>query len=336
MLASIGSASTSRASTKAKARLKKAFENVKAVLGAARRNPRDFASRLWCPRTIAKSLIILSGLVLVGAVLFEILLYNRTGRTTRLGSMALTPFILMARPIVTIPQGTFQGATSKVGPVFIESFLGIPYAQTTGGKNRFRAPVKVEAGEGIYDARSWGHKCWGGSDTYDEKSGDDCLNLNIWRPRGVNPEQKMPVVVYIHGGAFNFGSGKERDIASFVAWGVDPFIGVSLNYRIGALGFLPSNLTAEEGILNLGLKDQAMAFQWVQDNIEIFGGDKNLVTIWGSSAGAHSVSDIEFLQVKVSISSSLSSAHCPSYPCFKQSRGATASVDLLPSTWAFH
>jgi len=250
--------------------------------------------------------------------------------------MALTPLILLARPSVTLPQGTFQGRTSKVGPVFIESFLGMPYAQTTGGDNRFRAPVKVGTGEGNYDARGWGHKCWGGSDTQDERSGDDCLNLNIWRPRGVNPDQKMPVVVYIHGGAFNFGSGKERDIASFVAWGVDPIIGVSLNYRTGALGFLPSNLTAEEGILNLGLKDQAMAFQWVQDNIEIFGGDKNLVTIWGSSAGAHAVSDMEFLQVKMSTSSSMSSVHCLSYPYFKQSRGATASVDLLPSTWSFH
>lgn len=100
----------------------------------------------------------------------------------------------------------------------------------------------------------------------------------------------MPVVVYFHSGSFNFGSGAERDIASFVAWSVDPIIGISVNYRVGALGFLSSNLTAEEGILNLGLKDQAAALEWVQENIRMFGGNKDRVTIWGSSAGAHSVS----------------------------------------------
>lgn len=105
--------------------------------------------------------------------------------------------------------------------------------------------------------------------------------------------QNVPVVVYFHSGSFNFGSGAERDIASFVAWSVDPIIGVSVNYRVGALGFLSSNLTAEEGILNLGLQDQAAALEWVHDNIRMFGGNKDRVTIWGSSAGAHAVS---FLQ----------------------------------------
>jgi carboxylesterase type B len=106
----------------------------------------------------------------------------------------------------------------------------------------------------------------------------------------VKADQNVPVVVYIHGGSFNFGSSDERDIASFVAWSEDPIIGVSLNYRVGALGFLNSNITAEEGILNLGLKDQFAALEWVQENIGAFGGNKNRVTIWGSSAGAHSVS----------------------------------------------
>lgn len=74
-----------------------------------------------------------------------------------------------------------------------------------------------------------------------------------------------------------------------VAWSEKPFIGVSFNYRIGALGFLNSKLTFSEGILNLGLHDQIFLLVWVQENIEKFGGDKNDITIFGLSAGAHSV-----------------------------------------------
>jgi triacylglycerol lipase len=80
-----------------------------------------------------------------------------------------------------------------------------------------------------------------------------------------------------------------HNTASMVAWSEKPFIGVSFNYRIGALGFLPSKVTFDEEIVNLGLHDQVFLLQWVQANIEHFGGDKNDVTIFGLSAGAHSV-----------------------------------------------
>lgn len=100
-----------------------------------------------------------------------------------------------------------------------------------------------------------------------------------------------------------------HNAVSMVAWSESPFIGVSFNYRyvmsrrtshdrtndanrIGALGFLPSKLTFEEDIVNLGLHDQVFLLQWVQDNIEAFGGDKNDVTIFGLSAGAHSVCNL--------------------------------------------
>ncbi|KFY60471.1 hypothetical protein V496_05322 [Pseudogymnoascus sp. VKM F-4515 (FW-2607)] len=263
--------------------------NILTVFRHARRNPRDFFSRLWCPRTIAKSLVFLSGLVVIGTAIAEIFLYVRTGKNSRIGTTVINPFIPLARPSVQVHQGIYRGGTAKTGHVFVERFLGIPYAQTTGGYNRFRPPVKMTAGMGKHDARNWGHKCWGGPDGPDQRSGDDCLNINVWRTRGVKENQNVPVVVYFHSGSFNFGSGAERDIASFVAWSVDPIIGISVNYRVGALGFLSSNLTAEEGILNLGLQDQAAALEWVHENIKMFGGNKDRVTIWGSSAGAHSV-----------------------------------------------
>lgn len=81
-----------------------------------------------------------------------------------------------------------------------------------------------------------------------------------------------------------------HDTASMVAWSEEPFVAVSFGYRLGAFGFLPSSLTNKEGLLNLGLRDQILLFQWVQENIEAFGGDPGNVTLFGLSAGAHSVS----------------------------------------------
>lgn len=99
----------------------------------------------------------------------------------------------------------------------------------------------------------------------------------------------LPVAVYFHGGAFNRGAAKGHDTAAMVAW-AEPFVAVTFNYRLGALGFLNSVAAAEEGILNLGLHDQVLLLQWVQENIVAFGGDPTQVTIMGLSAGAHSVS----------------------------------------------
>lgn len=120
---------------------------------------------------------------------------------------------------------------------------------------------------------------------------EDCLTANVFRPKGATGvNSKLPVGVYIHGGAFNRGTSKMHDSASMVAWSDEPFIIVSFNYRIGALGFLNSALTARDGLLNLGLKDQILLLEWVQENIREFGGDPDNVTIFGLSAGAHSVS----------------------------------------------
>lgn len=85
-----------------------------------------------------------------------------------------------------------------------------------------------------------------------------------------------------------------HDTASMVAWSESPFIGVSFGYRLGALGFLPSRLTKKEGVLNLGLRDQISLLEWVQENISKFGGDPGNVTLFGLSAGAHSVRHLPF------------------------------------------
>ena len=224
------------------------------------------------------------------------------------------------RPKVALRQGTIVGIEAKTGaPQILEEvskpirqslcrmiwivekfepteifnanslqFLGIPFGQSTGGENRFKPPLPVKDSTRIFDASDYGDICPAGPKLLLSQS-EDCLNLNIYRPKSNLTSQKLPVLVHIYGGSFNFGFGSSRQISNLVSWSEEPFIGISFNYRVNAFGFLPSRLTAREGLLNVGLKDQALLLEWVQENIAAFGGNPNDVTLMGNSAGAHSV-----------------------------------------------
>lgn len=197
------------------------------------------------------------------------------------------------RPTVVITQGVVKGIKQdEAFPKPVESFLGIPYAKPPTGDRRFRAPEKVAPSSDIIDASKFGPRAPAKQFVIigpQLDSSEDCLTANVFRQEPAENTKLLPVAIYIHGGAFNRGSASMHDTASMVGWSAAPFIAVSFNYRIGALGFLPSRLSAKEGILNLGLKDQILMFEWVQENIESFGGDPNNVTLIGLSAGAHSV-----------------------------------------------
>jgi carboxylesterase type B len=196
-------------------------------------------------------------------------------------------------PSIQLAQGTVVGTTLTDGfPHSIDAFRGIPYALPPVGDRRFRPPAKVEPGNGTIDATQFGPRAPAQQfiklgPTLEEN--EDCLTANVFRQTRHSTSEKLPVAIYLHGGAFNRGNAAMHDTASMVGWAESPFIGVSFGYRIGALGFLPSKLSASEGALNLGLKDQICLFDWVQENIHHFGGDKNNVTLFGLSAGAHSV-----------------------------------------------
>ncbi|XP_046736268.1 juvenile hormone esterase-like [Diprion similis] len=168
------------------------------------------------------------------------------------------------------------------------AFKGVPYAEPPIGRLRFSDPVPSKPWSGIRDAAKYGAPC-AQYDFITRKiiGSDDCLYLNVYVPSNEErPQQGLPVMVWIHGGGFINGSGDK------FLYGPDYIIKknvivVTVNYRLGVLGFL--NLEHKVAPGNQGLKDQVLALQWVQEHVEAFGGDKNNVTIFGESAGAAAV-----------------------------------------------
>ncbi|XP_077300183.1 juvenile hormone esterase [Arctopsyche grandis] len=197
-------------------------------------------------------------------------------------------------PSVKTTLGTLRGRllTTKTNPRRqYYSFKGVRYAQPPTGMFRFRAPRPLEPWQGTRDALEEGSVCPHKFILFDTFKGEeDCLFLNVYTPllpdTSTNANPKLPVMVWFHGGGFAMGSGN-----SFF-YGPDYLVAenvvlVTINYRLGTLGFL--SLQNEEVPGNAGLKDQVLALKWVKNNIEFFGGDPGQVTIFGESAGAASV-----------------------------------------------
>ena len=125
-------------------------------------------------------------------------------------------------------------------------------------------------------------------------AGENCLTIDIVRPAGTTSSSKLPVLFWIFGGGFEFGSTSQYNGASLVQESIadgKPVIYVAVNYRVGGFGFLPGSEILQDGSANLGLLDQRLGLQWVADNVAAFGGDPTKVTIWGESAGSISVFD---------------------------------------------
>ncbi|MFA0408225.1 carboxylesterase family protein, partial [Vibrio splendidus] len=179
---------------------------------------------------------------------------------------------------------TSNSAVDKLASV--ESFKGIKFAEA----ERFEQSNIVDLGSDI-DATAFGDAC-PQLKTVSQTQSEDCLNLNIWRPVGVDADADLPVYVFIHGGDFEYGSGSEALVHgdTVVAQGSDdgkPFIYVSLNYRLGQLGTQWIKGANENG--NYGLGDQKRALEWVHNNIADFGGNAQNVTVMGQGSGAMSI-----------------------------------------------
>jgi para-nitrobenzyl esterase len=189
-------------------------------------------------------------------------------------------------PVVKTMAGEVRGRADDG----VARFLGVPYAAAPFGPNRFRAPAPAPSWDGVRDALVPGPTAPkpGYPAPFDallpevDVAGEECLNLSVWAPASGGPG--LPVMVWIHGGAFINGSSAipVYDGSTFARDGV---VLVAINYRLGAEGFLH----LPDATPNRGMLDQVAALRWVQDNIAAFGGDPGHVTVFGESAGAMSV-----------------------------------------------
>ncbi|KAJ2929060.1 hypothetical protein H1R20_g8034, partial [Candolleomyces eurysporus] len=193
-----------------------------------------------------------------------------------------------AVPEVKVGRTTISGRDITAN---VEFFGGIPFAEPPVGALRLRKPVlKVRLNTTTFNATAYGKSClqppfFGPAPDISE----DCLTISVFRPAGLKPSAKLPVLLWTYGGAFVIGSSTMYNASELVQRSLDrktPIIYVNFNYRLGPLGFPLGQEAHDRRSLNLALEDQIAALEWVQANIHFFGGDKNKVTIFGESAGA--------------------------------------------------
>ncbi|MEU1341046.1 carboxylesterase family protein [Streptomyces sp. NPDC005827] len=206
----------------------------------------------------------------------------------------------------TVEQGTLRG----IDNAGVVSFLGVPYGASTAGDDRFRPPRPAEPWDGVRDALAFGPSApqtdlrlnatgslaplltllmpRAGVPTEGGAVDEDCLRLNVWAPSG-RPEGSLPVLVWLHGGGYSYGSGNEMSFNGDVLAAAGDLVVVTVTHRLGLLGFLDLRELGEPGSANAGLLDIVAALEWVQRNVAVFGGDPARVTVCGQSGGSGKV-----------------------------------------------
>lgn len=196
-------------------------------------------------------------------------------------------------PTVRTENGVLRGVTEGD----VTSFKGIRFVAPPVGEYRWRPPQPVDSWEGVRDATEYGANCaqsgWGAAPgTIAEGSSEDCLFLNIWKPAGIEEGANLPLMVWIHGGAFVGGSGA-GGATTGEEFAKQDVILMTINYRLGRLGHFAfpalSEEHPEEPKGSYAYMDQIAALEWIKENISAFGGDPDNVTIFGFSAGGVSV-----------------------------------------------
>ncbi|XP_064471258.1 cholinesterase-like [Ornithodoros turicata] len=200
-------------------------------------------------------------------------------------------------PVIHTTNGDVRGSHVITHHGKVRAFLGIPFAEPPLGELRFQKPISARKWDGIYNATTQPKFC-PQSAVYVNRffnvphqnvSSEDCLYLNIYSPIPQAEAQELlkPVIVYIHGGAFSYGGIAMEVLNTSELTAREDVVTVAIAYRVGAFGFL--NVGTEDAPGNVGLYDQNLALRWVRANIGFFGGNPELVTLMGESAGSVSV-----------------------------------------------
>ena len=217
-------------------------------------------------------------------------------------TMFMGPQMQAQNPVLSVTGGKITGAVSDTEGVYV--YRGIPYAAPPTGDLRWKEPQPPIPWEGVKMMDRFGNAAWQdkhqSGEFYtkefffegDAPFSEDCLYLNVWTKAPGESGKKLPVAMWIHGGAFMAGWGFEPEMDG-EAWAEEDVVLVTINYRLGIFGFFNHpELSAESGHNasgNYGLMDQIAALKWIKANISQFGGDPDNVTIVGQSAGAASV-----------------------------------------------
>ncbi|KAH9642996.1 hypothetical protein HF086_013557 [Spodoptera exigua] len=219
------------------------------------------------------------GLFLVSATMSQSLDNMRSVCVLFVVFSGLVEGLYRVDPLVSTNKGLIRGLRSDEG---YAQFMGIPYA-VVDKKNPFGPSIPHPGFDGIFEAYE--------TNVCPQMSNDvaigtiDCLTMNIYVPSAATSQNRLPVMVWIHGGAFVIGSAENEGSPRFLL--KHDVIVVKINYRLGAYGFMCLDIPEVPG--NQGLKDQALALRWIKENIEAFGGDAGQITIFGESAGGRSV-----------------------------------------------
>ncbi|EMC98882.1 hypothetical protein BAUCODRAFT_103438 [Baudoinia panamericana UAMH 10762] len=252
---------------------------------------------------------------------------------------------------VDLGYSVYQGHTNSTANLNV--FQGIRFAAAPIGNLRFQAPrAPTTNRSATISANSYAPQCPQSPSSHPPPvtpvnqtgSSEDCLFLNVWSPsNGTN----LPVLVWIHGGGYGQGNGRQ-DLTAIINTNGNSFVGVSIQYRLGAFGFLSSDEVFRKGAVNAGLLDQHLALQWVQEYIHLFNGDPTRVTIAGESAGGGSVmlQDMAYggsLGTQLFINTIAASPYLPmqygykdwvpsqSYYAFATAAGCPPSMPYLPT-----
>jgi para-nitrobenzyl esterase len=196
--------------------------------------------------------------------------------------------------VVETAHGRVEGdAVIAPGGEALVRFLGVPYAAPPVGARRFRAPVPPDPWAGVRPAHAFGPGAPQGAGVRSRlpafsvaDTSEDCLTLNVWTPSTAG---RRPVLVWLHGGAFLGGGSAQGVFDAARLAGEGDVVVVTVNYRLGALGFLLPADGRDDMDANCGLRDQLLALYWVRDHAAAFGGDPARVTVFGESAGGGSI-----------------------------------------------